>query len=84
MVAFYFDTPILFFTIQFLPDITDVFLSFKIAMLFITLEGFAIGYNDDFIGVGVFANVVTDVGAYVQEYARLVRMVIKLVSTGLP
>ena len=82
MVTFYLDTPILFFTIQFLPDITDVFLSFKIAMLFITLEGFAIGYNDDFIGVGVFANVVTDVGAYVQEYARLVRMVIELVSAG--
>ena len=53
-------------------------------MLFTTLEGLSVGYYYDFIGIGIFAYIVTYVGTYIKEYTRLICVIVELVSAGFP
>ena len=69
-------------SLQLFPNLVGVGFAVEIGMLFVSAERFAAGHKDDFIRIGVFADVMTAVGAHIKIGARLVGVITKLMCTA--
>lgn len=69
-------------SLQLFPNLVGIGFAIEIGMLFASVERFSTGHKDDFIRIGVFADVVTDIGAHIEIGARFVDVIAKLMCAA--